>query len=105
MELHCLGGFVAKVLYGLKRETADVDILSVATNSKNDAVLKLGIAGARLHKEYGCPLEFKPVNSTLVSDCLLVPPVGRHETKSIGLFIPSRLTRRTKVLNSQRCRS
>ena len=25
--LHCLGGFVAKILYDLPRETADVDVL------------------------------------------------------------------------------
>jgi len=57
VELHCLGGFVAKVLYDLERETADVDILPVASNSEIDAVLKLGLAGARLHKKYGVYLQ------------------------------------------------
>ena len=31
IELHCLGGFVIKILYGLKRPTADVDVI---TNSQ-----------------------------------------------------------------------
>jgi hypothetical protein len=56
-ELHCLGGFVAKVLYDLDRETADVDILPVATNSEIDAALKLGLEGSRLHKKYGVYLQ------------------------------------------------
>jgi len=28
VELHCLGGFVLTMLYGLKRPTADVDVLA-----------------------------------------------------------------------------
>ncbi len=29
IELHCLGGFVMTMLYGLTRPTADVDVLAV----------------------------------------------------------------------------
>ncbi len=29
LELHCLGGFVITLLYGLERSTADVDVISV----------------------------------------------------------------------------
>ena len=57
VELHCLGGFVAKVLYDLDRETADVDILPLASNSEIDAALKLGFEGSRLHKKYGVYLQ------------------------------------------------
>jgi hypothetical protein len=57
VELHCLGGFVAKVLYDLERETADVDILPVATNSEIDAALRLGLEGSKLHKKHGVYLQ------------------------------------------------
>jgi hypothetical protein len=31
--LHCLGGFVAKILYDLPRETSDVDVLPLTSSS------------------------------------------------------------------------
>ena len=34
VDLHCLGGFVGKVVYDFDRETSDIDILPVATNSE-----------------------------------------------------------------------
>lgn len=52
VELHCLGGFVAKLLYDLDRETSDVDILPVATNNEIEAALNLGLEGSKLHKKY-----------------------------------------------------
>ena len=36
IELHCLGGFVVTVLYGLARPTADVDVLVVAAPRQVD---------------------------------------------------------------------
>jgi len=57
VELHCLGGFVARVLFDLERETSDVDILPVATNSEIDSVLSLGLEGSKLHKKYGVHLQ------------------------------------------------
>jgi hypothetical protein len=55
--LHCLGGFVAKVLYDLERETADIDVLPVATNSEIDSALGLGLEGSKLHKKHGVYLQ------------------------------------------------
>jgi hypothetical protein len=31
--LHCLGGFVMTILYGLDRPTADVDVLPIGSNA------------------------------------------------------------------------
>ena len=33
LALHCLGGFVMTMLYGLDRPTADVDVLPLGVNS------------------------------------------------------------------------
>jgi hypothetical protein len=33
VELHCLGGFVVTMLYGLARSTADVDVMTIAPGS------------------------------------------------------------------------
>lgn len=55
--LHCLGGFVAKILYGLKRETSDVDVLPIATNKEIDSVISTAVEGSSLHKKYGVYLQ------------------------------------------------
>ena len=57
VKLHCLGGFVGKVLYDFDRETSDVDILPVAANSEIEAALSLGLEGSKLHKKYKIYLE------------------------------------------------
>jgi hypothetical protein len=49
VELHCLGGFVLTMLYGLKRPTADVDVLAV--RPRMDLNPLAGI-GSPLHKKH-----------------------------------------------------
>ncbi len=41
IELHCLGGFVVKVMYGLARPTADVDVLVIAPRGEIEHLLNL----------------------------------------------------------------
>jgi len=41
--LHCLGGFVAKTLYALPCETADVDVLPLASNPEIDSVINAAL--------------------------------------------------------------
>jgi len=57
VSLHCLGGFVAKILYDLPRETADVDVLPIASNHEIDSVIKTAVEGSALHKKYGVYLQ------------------------------------------------
>jgi hypothetical protein len=57
VALHCLGGFVAKVLYALPRDTSDVDVLPIAPNKEVDSVLSTGFEGSALHKKYGVYLQ------------------------------------------------
>lgn len=53
-RLHCLGGFVVTVCYGLARPTSDVDFLS---SVHSNHVLALGQEGTALHKKYGVYLQ------------------------------------------------
>jgi hypothetical protein len=55
--LHCLGGFVAKVLYDLPRETSDVDVLPLTSSSDIDLVIASAQEGSTLHKKYGVYLQ------------------------------------------------
>ena len=57
VALHCFGGFVAKVLYDLERETSDVDVLPIASNKEIDAVIGRASEGSQLHKKYGVYLQ------------------------------------------------
>ena len=57
VTFHCLGGFVAKVLYDLPRETSDVDILPIASNKEINSVISTAVAGSSLHKKYGIYLQ------------------------------------------------
>jgi hypothetical protein len=55
--LHCLGGFVAKILYGLPRATSDVDVLPIASNDEIDSVIRTAVEGSTLHKKHGVYLQ------------------------------------------------
>lgn len=52
VELHCLGGFVMTMLYGLDRPTADVDVLPVGSNDAIATLIGLAGEGSALHKKY-----------------------------------------------------
>src|SRR5688500_2828526 len=55
--LHCLGGFVAKILFNLPRETSDVDVLPIASNDEIDSVISTAVEGSTLHEKYGVYLQ------------------------------------------------
>lgn len=57
VELHCLGGFVVTMLYGLPRPTADVDVLTIAPKDETASLLEMAGKGSVLHKKYGIYLD------------------------------------------------
>ena len=57
LPLHCLGGFVMTMLYGLDRPTADVDVLPVGSNAATESLIRLAGEGSALHKKYGVYLQ------------------------------------------------
>lgn len=52
VELHCIGGFVLTVLYGLLRPTSDVDFLSAVPAYAMADVIRLAGADSPLHQKY-----------------------------------------------------
>ena len=42
LALHCLGGFVMTMLYGLDRPTADVDVLPLGSNATTEIADTIG---------------------------------------------------------------
>ncbi|HEX9002363.1 MAG TPA: DUF6036 family nucleotidyltransferase [Blastocatellia bacterium] len=58
IELHCLGGFVVTMLYGLARPTADVDVMMIAPGNASQYLLGMAGKGSALHQKHGVYLDF-----------------------------------------------
>jgi hypothetical protein len=51
-DFHCIGGFVISQYYGLERETADLDVLSVIPRQLAGHVISLAGRGSALHAKH-----------------------------------------------------
>lgn len=63
LELHCLGGFVMTVLYGLERPTSDVDVLPIGSHAAIESLIDLAGERSKLHKKYKVYLQVVGVAS------------------------------------------
>lgn len=52
VDLHCAGGFAVSQCYGIGRETADLDVLSVIPRNLSGHLLKLAGYESLLHKRH-----------------------------------------------------
>jgi hypothetical protein len=52
LGLHCLGGFVMTILYGLDRPTADVDVLPIGSSATTESLIGLAGQGSALHRKH-----------------------------------------------------
>ena len=63
VDFQCLGGFVVTQLYGSRRPTADVDVLSIAPIDQRAELLEKGGKGSELHQKYKIFLDYVGVAS------------------------------------------
>ena len=61
VSLHCLGGFIVSVCHGLKRPTADIDVLAVAPHQRLDALLTMAGKGSRLARKHRLYIDYVTV--------------------------------------------
>lgn len=61
MELHCIGGFVVSVFFGLPRPTADVDYVSAIPRYRVNDLEELAGRGSKLHKQHRVYLQYAAV--------------------------------------------
>ncbi len=52
VDFHCIGGFVVTRKYGFKRETNDVDVLSITPKTQLQDFLNKGKEGSELHRRH-----------------------------------------------------
>ncbi len=53
LTLHCAGGFVVILFYGMPRTTSDIDVLQLVPPSVTNALLQFGGLGSKLHRSHG----------------------------------------------------
>jgi Nucleotidyltransferase of unknown function (DUF6036) len=63
VELHCFGGFVVTMLYGLMRSTGDVDVLPAANRTAVQHLITTAGKGSELHRKHGVYLDFVTIAS------------------------------------------
>ena len=63
VALHCIGGFVVSLCYGLERPTADVDVLSVTPHSKVTDLIDVAGKGSALARKHRVYLDYVTVAS------------------------------------------
>ena len=51
-DFHCIGGFTVSQLYGLQRETMDLDFLRVIPGKVGQRVVELAGRGSSLHRKH-----------------------------------------------------
>lgn len=56
--LHCFGGFVVTLLYGLERPTIDLDAVSIVPTDQRALLLHHAGKGSPLHRKHGIYLDF-----------------------------------------------
>ncbi len=57
-DFHCIGGFVVSQHYGLGRETADLDVLSVFPKAAAERVMQLAGKGSALQKKHRVYIDY-----------------------------------------------
>ncbi len=68
VSFHCLGAFAIKLLYGLPRETADVDIMSAVVGGHYNELLALAGKNSPLHQKHKVYLDLVGSIATVPDD-------------------------------------
>ena len=102
--LHCHGGFVAALHYGLPRTTSDLDYLEIAPRNAQGLIERLGGQASLLTKKYGVYLQHVPLTSAPESyaDRLIALFPGQFQYLRLFALDPydlalSKLSRNTAV--------
>lgn len=87
VELSCLGGFVVTQLYGIGRETSDIDFLSVFTQSAEDDIEAIAGLGSKLHRKHRLYMQYVGI-ATPPADYAtrLIPMFPTAPWKNLKLF-------------------
>ena len=87
VQLHCIGGFVVTLLYGLSRETSDLDILTAVPYNRLADLLRIAGAGSDLHRRFKVNLQPVPIAMDPEAyESRLVPMCADVKARRLGVF-------------------
>jgi len=86
IELHCLGGFVITLLYGLDRSTADADVISVTPRYAASGLLEIAGEGSALHQKCGVYLDVVGIATVPENYAERLTEIFTGEFQNIRLF-------------------
>lgn len=86
VKLHCLGGFVITLLYGLERSTADVDVISVIPRYSAGELLEIAGEGSPLHQKHGVYLDVVGIATVPENYEERLTEISTGEFQNIRLF-------------------
>ncbi|MGH9793512.1 MAG: DUF6036 family nucleotidyltransferase [Candidatus Acidiferrales bacterium] len=88
VELHCLGGFVLTVCYGMPRATKDIDCWEVVPRSRLDSIQQIAGESSRLARKHRVHIQYSQVG-TLPEDYAErlseIPLHGLNKLRLLGL--------------------
>ena len=64
VDLHCVGGFVVSLRYGLARPTGDIDVIAALPDHAKAGLVRLAGRGSDLHRKHGVYLQIVSVAAT-----------------------------------------
>ena len=68
VSFHCFGGFAITLLYGLPRETLDVDVMATVVRNDYDRLSSIAGKGSELYKKYKLYLDLVGAIATVPDD-------------------------------------
>ena len=86
VDLHCLGGFVVSVCYGLQRPTADLDVLPAASRRNLDELATLGGKGSPLARQHRVNIDIVTVATVPESYERRLKRIFRDRFTTLRLF-------------------
>jgi hypothetical protein len=86
-EFHCMGGFAVVQAYGLRRSTADIDVLSVVPYSSSARLLELAGKESSLRATYGIYLDVVTVASAPEDYASRLTPLFPGVWRKLHLFV------------------
>ena len=79
VKIHCVGGFVITLLYGLTRTTADIDYIEISPANATQVLQDIAGPGSEVHKRHG--LYFQHVGVASIPESYngrLIEPFPRY---------------------------
>ncbi len=87
VQIHCFGGFVVTLLYGLSRETSDLDVLASVPGDKLKDLQRIGGIGSDLQRRYKVYLQPVPfVMHPEAYESRLIPMCLDLSLHNLGVF-------------------